>query len=475
MTQATTAPPTKKVGPLLNRNYALLWIGQSISFIGDFVFDTTLVVWIAIYLGRRADGTPETWAPLAVSGVLVAAAVPVLLVGPLAGVFVDRWDKRRTMLRMDVLRAVLIASLLLTVPQPLIGDGHASLLVALMPALTGPNGNLPVSVHLSIIYAIVFLASACAQFFGPARIALVGDVVTPEQLPQASGLSQASQGIAGIIGPPIAAPLLIVFGVQWALGINALSFIISFLSIRAMRVSKEVAVTTNEQHDTANEFVAGLRFYFGNRVLRTLLITFVVATFGTGAINALNVFFTINNLHADPRFLGVIDAMLGIGIIGGSFIAGSVGHRIGVARLLWGSTLILGILIVVLTRLTSLIPALPLFFIFGIFQAGLNITIGPLILRVTPREMVGRVIGVFQPIIMATSLISIALSGYLASNVLKDFHVEIIGFTFGPIDTIFVFSGVLAVLAGIYAMINLRDVEAPPSNTPNAESASLAA
>src|SRR5262249_15433296 len=90
--QAGGLPHPARVG-FINRNFALLWWGQAISSIGDYAWDTALVLWIATFL---AKGRP--WAPLAVSGVLLAAALPQIVVGPIAGVFVDRLDKRRTMI-----------------------------------------------------------------------------------------------------------------------------------------------------------------------------------------------------------------------------------------------------------------------------------------------------------------------------------------------------------------------------------------
>lgn len=80
---------------LINRNFALLWIGQVVSDLGNVIFNTTLVIWIGAGV---AAGT--SWAPLALSSVLVAQAIPQVLLRPLAGVFVDRADARRTMLRM---------------------------------------------------------------------------------------------------------------------------------------------------------------------------------------------------------------------------------------------------------------------------------------------------------------------------------------------------------------------------------------
>ena len=98
-------PPGGRPGLRGNRNWLLLWLGQSVSITGDYVFDTTVVLWIATVI---AKGQP--WAPAAVGGVLIAAAVPALLVGPFAGVYVDRWDRHRTMLVADACRAALACS-----------------------------------------------------------------------------------------------------------------------------------------------------------------------------------------------------------------------------------------------------------------------------------------------------------------------------------------------------------------------------
>ena len=168
---------------LINRHFALLWSGQSISFLGDAIFSTTLVLWVATSVAR---GQP--WAPLAVSGVLLASAIGTLLVGPLAGVFVDRWDKRSTLLAMDALRACLIALLL--------------------PLAFLPRHTLPTLWELAMIYAVVSLTAACDQFFSPARLALVGDIVPEDQRAHAMSAEQASQHLTSIIGPPLAAPLL---------------------------------------------------------------------------------------------------------------------------------------------------------------------------------------------------------------------------------------------------------------------------
>lgn len=98
---------------LINRDYTRLWYGQAISVLGDYMYDTTLALWVATRLGRG-----HSWAPAAMSGVLLAAGAAVLVVGPLAGVFVDRWNRKGLMLRTEVVRAVLVGALAVSRSSP---------------------------------------------------------------------------------------------------------------------------------------------------------------------------------------------------------------------------------------------------------------------------------------------------------------------------------------------------------------------
>src|SRR6266849_1745260 len=133
--------PTSK-GLLINRNFALLAIGQAISNIGDFVYSTTLLVWVFTLTHSAA----------AVSGVLIAQYLPIFLLGPVAGVFVDRWNRRRTMIVSYVAQAV----------------------AALLPLAA------PLYLHLPAIYTSVFLLSAFSRFFLPARAGMQQVIVADE-------------------------------------------------------------------------------------------------------------------------------------------------------------------------------------------------------------------------------------------------------------------------------------------------------
>jgi hypothetical protein len=161
-----------KLALLINRNYTLLWLGGTISLIGDVLFTMMLILWVGTLLHNQSA------APLAVSGVVLAASLPALLIGPFAGVFVDRWPKQRTMRLMDALRAVLVCSLL---------------------PISGPL-PLPLALKLTIMYLVVAAVSGLSQFFTPATKAILKEVVPQEQLTRASQLSVGAGVFAWAIG-----------------------------------------------------------------------------------------------------------------------------------------------------------------------------------------------------------------------------------------------------------------------------------
>jgi MFS family permease len=438
-----------KVGWLINRNFALLWSGQAISMIGDWLFDSTLIIWIAAVLARN-----QPWAPIAVSGVLVATSLPFFLVGPFAGVFVDRWDKRQTMLRMDAIRAILILLLLVVA-------GGVSL-----PFLS--IGRLALAGQLGAIYVTVFLTNLCAQFFRPAQMALLGDIVPEPYRVRASGLSEMTANFALIIGPSLAAPLFFASGVQWALLVDALSFVVSFATIFAIHPPPAArSIEADQETHFLGEFSQGLRFYFSNRILTTILISFVVVMLGAGAFNALAIFFITDNLRADPAWYGPAVAVVGGGIIAGALLGTALAKPIGMTRLFWLSLLALGVSVLVLARQTNLVAGMVLYFLFGMAQGPGNVVLTPLVLHVTPRELVGRVTAVLEPAIMLASVLSMVVVGALDSTVLAGFHATILGIRFGPVDTIYTVMALLTILAGIYAMLRLRGVQIKTEQAPD--------
>lgn len=415
-----------------NRAWKLLWSGQAVSIIGDYVFQTTIVLWVGTVIARG-----QNWAPAAVSGVLIAAAVPAIVVGPVAGVFVDRWDRRRIMLTSDACRAVLVAALL-PLAWPSVAD------------------HLHVAARLTLIYLVVAVASCFSQFFNPARSAVIFAVVDKADVPRASGLFQATASMAGIVGPPLAAPLLFVAGIQWALIINAVSFAVSFVTIALMRVPATSRARDRAATSFISEFREGLKFFATSKVLVALAVGAIIATLGAGAINALNVFFVTHNLHVAVKWYGTMGAADGTGAVLGALAAGWLAARIGSQRIFWGGLVACGILIIGYSRMVLLVPALVVLVGVGLVVGAVNVAIAPLLLGATPQEMLGRVFAVINPLQQVASLTALAASGILATTVLRNMHVVAGGMTFGPYDTIFGISGLFFIAGGIAAIRPLR-------------------
>ncbi len=427
-----------------NRNWIWLWRGQSVSVIGDWIFTVTVILWIADRLARGPDGATASWAPAAVSGALIAVAVPALVVGPLAGVWVDRWDRRKTMLTADAARCLLIAGLLV------------------LPAL---QHRIPVQVQLAVIYAVLAAASCFAEFFDPARMAILGAVVAPADQPKASGREQAMMALAQVIGPPVGA-VLILSGVQWALIINAASFAASFFCVRAIRLTDSPAPQGQPSGRHGATFGADLRagigYFARSRVLLGLAACVVITMLGAGALNAVSVFFLLHNLHVPASWVGAVSAVTGAGAIGGALTGGAIGGRVGLGRLLWVSLAGGGIALVGLALCTAIPPALAACLLLGVAMGAVNAAAGPIMLRAVPLAVIGRVSALFSPLQQASSIVSMAVAGVLASTLLAGLHARVGGLDFGPYNTIIAVGGLLFVAAAIAVIKPMRDLPGVP-------------
>jgi MFS family permease len=437
---------TSTSGLRTNRNWQWLWRGQSVSVIGDMVFLVTVMLWIATKIAREPGGAVASWAPAAVSGALIAVAVPGLIVGPFAGVWVDRWNRRRTMLTADAARFLLIGSLLV------------------LPLL---RHRIPVSGQLAILYGVLAAASCFAEFFDPSRLAIIGAIVPAGDQPKASGRLQAVMALAQVIGPPVAAPLLVIFGVQWALIPNAVSFGVSFVCIRAIRVPAPPAQDRQDRASYGTELRAGLRFFTRSKILVSMAAGAMIVMLGAGAVNAIGVFFVIHNLHASAGWIGVVSGAVGVGAIAGAIGTGALAQCIHLGRLTWLALIGGGCALIGLSRCTSVGMAIVMCALLGATVGIINAAAGPIRLRVAPQHMLGRVSSVFSPLVQLSNIAAMAIAGLLASTALRGFHMQIAGLAFGPYNTILAISGLLFIAAGVATIVPMRGL--PPTDHETAD------
>jgi MFS family permease len=398
---------------LINRNFRLLAVGQAISNIGDVFFSTTLLVWVYTLTHSAA----------AISGVLFAQYLPIFLLGPIAGVFIDRWNRRTTMIVSDSARVV----------------------ITLLPLVMPPPLRLPT------IYASVFLLSVFSRFFMPARSGILQVIVSEDRQAQAAAIGQATFALSIIVGPAIATPLYFLVGPIIACSINAASFLVSALCVSFIRApraqlfpyayAKEAREQTQQGQQggimpVLRELGSGFRFVMTSPVLSIVTVLALIAMLGAGALNALDVIFVTRNLHTSASLYGPLNAAGGGGILIGAVGIGLLARKVPPKYILTGSVILLGAGIIVYSLQTWFFAALIINFLIGIPNGGIEIGFGPLLINSTPQQMMGRAQSVIETGMYASSLISVALAGYFGQ--------------FIPVNIIFAIGGALLAASGIY-------------------------
>jgi MFS family permease len=405
-------------GFLLYRNFAWLIFGQAISTVGDFVYSTTLLIWV--FTLTRSAG--------AVSGILAAQYVPVFLLGPLAGAFVDRWNRRATMLLSDLMRAV----------------------VATLPLIA------PASLRLQAIYTSVFLISALGRFFLPAEAGVMQVIVPPQQQMRAASVKQAIFPLAFILGPALASPLYFLVGPVIAVLLNALSYLVSAFCLARLRVPRAALHPYATQHaeqgtrglgTLLRELWAGVRFVAATRLVLMVTLMALIAMLGAGALTALNIVFVSKNLHMRADYYGVVTAVSGLGGFIGIILAGLLSKWIALRHLLSGSAVLIGIGFAVYSFQEWYVVGMIICFLMSIPQGGIPVAFGPLLLGATPKQLMGRVQSVVDTSMSGVSLLSVVLAGYLGHML--------------PVGMILMGCGLLIALAGVFGWVAIQERATP--------------
>ncbi|MBO0781894.1 MAG: MFS transporter [Ktedonobacteraceae bacterium] len=424
-------PSWPRLALLINRNYTLLWFGGTISQIGDVLFTMMLILWVGTLLQNQSA------APLAVSGVTLAAALPALLIGPLAGVFVDRWPKQRTMRLMDALRAVLVCSLL---------------------PISGPL-PLPLALKLTIMYLVVAAVSGLSQFFTPATKAILKEVVPQEQLTRASALTVGSGVLCWGIGSAGAGICYVSLGIGWAIALNAASYACSWVLIGCMRISakdrRASAHPTSLWH-VLTELLEGLRFIGGQLQLRTILLTNSLYSFGWGIVSVLVFFYITQNIQVPLSLYGLFNAVPAIGGIVGTVLVDRVAAKVGATSVYALSPLFVGVILVVSTVPNQAIIALLGFTLIGIVAQQAEVLVGPLVLLATPEQMAGRVFSTLGTATTLSSLLATFLGGYVSSTLLQGVVVHLPTGELNATNLLYIGAGVLIFVGGLHASRQFR-------------------
>jgi MFS family permease len=278
-----------------NRNYRNTWIGQVVSEIGDH-FNNIAVFSLAV---------ATTHSGLVVSGVMLARAIPAVMAGPLAGVVLDRFDRKRIMIASDLVRAVVAACFILTVNR------HDTWL----------------------LYALSALLMLASPFFTSGRSSILPAIATEEELHTANSLTQTTQWTTLTIGTFLGGTSVMQFGYRWAFCGNALSFLVSALCISRLFLARGFrpprrSLTEAEVVRPWHEYKEGLRYMRSVPLIMGLAMVNVGWATGGGAAQILFSVFGEIVFNRGPAGLGEVWGCAGAGLLAGGALAHVVGRRL---------------------------------------------------------------------------------------------------------------------------------------------------
>jgi MFS family permease len=414
-----------------------------LSSFGDFVFETTLLIWIVTDLAAGRG-----WSASVTSVLMVCSALPGFIVGPLAGVVVDRGNPHRIRLRMTWLSAALVAMLALTA----------------MPGLA-----LSLPFHLAAILGVVALASCAAQFLSPAASVMSRELLTDAELPIASASSQAMSNVIVLLAPATAAMLFAAFGPLAGLAINAATFAIAGLVTFRVRARDAWSRSTGTDQVAAtfmDDFREGIAVVRSLARLRLIIGSLSLVMIAGGISSVLGIYFIVEQLGATTTQYGWIASAQGVGMIVGSVIAMRLLQRFEAIRVYSWALLVFGVLLFVYSRSQS-IPALAtVTAIMGIAIAVTSAPVGAMIITIVPRHVVGRVMSLIGPAFNGSMLVGMAAGGITYSLLRGSFDVRLGDFRMRPIDSIFTVSSFFVIAAGVLAISRLRAPAAVPQISP---------
>ncbi len=374
-----------------NRNFAFMWFGHLISHAGDAVFMIALP-WLMLDITGSKSLT---------SLVSMSAYLPAVLFGLFAGVVVDRYNRKWIMIYSDILRALLVA----VIPLSLIYGFISPLLIG----------------------AITFLLSTFSAFFYPARDSLIPHIVTAEELPAANSAISVSGQMSHLLGPLFAGIGISIFGLRHLFTADAISFLFSILLI-SLIVGPARKLTIEKHPPKWQGIVEGLTYVNSHKGLRILLIlTFVNNIFIMGpAIIGLPVFVR-EVLTSDFGVLAKLEVAMAAGMIVGSFVFWKAEKNISPISILLFGIVMDGITYTLLFFADTSFIAILVLIIHGIGIPLITVSRTTIIQAVVPDEFRGRLFSMIYMAVMGTTAISVGLTGFILEFIGADSLFLLIG------------------------------------------------
>jgi len=384
---------------LHNRNFFLLWIGQIISQLGDRLDQMALIA--LVY--AKAPGSS-----LSMAKTLSFTIIPVFLVGPIAGAYVDRWDRRRIMFISDFLRAGLVLCI-------------AAFLI---------------DKSLVWVYLFIFTMFSVGRFFVPAKLSIIPELVDKEHLVMANSLVNTTGMIAAVLGFGISGIVVEKLGAQGGFYLDAVSFLVSGAcifsiakkSLRDMKLKtagKELVEAIRQsaiiRSSLLTDIKEGFHYFFQKKDLRATAGIIFSLWSALGAVYVVIIVFVQKTLGSATQDLGLLIMFLGIGLFCGSLAYGHVGHRFSQYKIIFISLILSGIMVVAfalgITQYPNFAVAACLSLLLGTAISPIMIASNTIVHKVSENHMLGKTFSSLEIIIHLGFLIFMFVSSIVAEHI----------------------------------------------------------
>lgn len=370
-----------------NKNFVLLWSGQTVSKLGDRFFQIALM-WF-IYT--------ETGSSLALGISLICFTIPMIIIQPIAGTFADRNFKKQIIVASDILNGILMLTI-------------AYFLFA---------GHLP----MAVLYGLIALSSGITAFFTPAIQASIPLIVEEEQLPKANSLNQFSMQMSNILGPVLAGIMLGITEIWFLLLLNGISYIISALTEFWIEIPEVKSETENASFN--KRFKEGFQYLMKNNQL--LYLVFVGGVIINFFLAPLQVFLTVLSndiLQVGSTGFGFINTSISVGAITGVLLVFLNVCKDKYKMVVIGLTLE-GVALLLLGIIPTFTIAITSSIILGLGVALASTGIGTLYQTIIPKDKMGRVMGLVSTILLTVVPIG-TLFGSMIINYFAVYHILIV-------------------------------------------------
>ena len=290
MAASTTPAKISPFAVFRNPSFTRMWTAQLISTIGD----AFTMIAAGIYVFRLTGST------LQVGLMLMATSIPTMLIGLVAGVFVDRYDRKKIMVWADLIRGGL---------------------VFLIPILLLYN--------VAWLYVIVLLVSSVGTFFHPAFDSVLPEMASDEELTAANSMIAISSFGSTAVGFA-ASGLIAAYSIEWAFYIDAATFLISALFLSGIKIAPQETKEETNVSSVYNNLRDGLQLLFSHQILRSILMIGTAYSLSIGVWNTMLLPFATEALRATEFEYGLQEGLTSIGFVIGSLIMAKYADRGGI-------------------------------------------------------------------------------------------------------------------------------------------------